>query len=576
MYVSSLRFKNVAPIGDISLRAEAGQVINFSSLNGKGKTTILSYLADSFFEIARKADYSDVFTDNTKYYRIASAGNISEGASYSLAYIRFKEGESEYDYLEVVGTLTEQEYDKDINYPNKIPFHRLSQILSSSTSGKIVILEEIVARKLFNDNILVFFPSDRTERPVWYNDAVLKNYKYNTKSRFNNELGKNIEAQSVAPEIANWILDVILDNQIYATDFYSATLKDALNLIIKLIMQFKAETARLGIGQRRTGTSRVVVMNDSNGASNVVSPSIFHLSSGEISLLVIFAEILRHYDASTNPAPITDLNTMQGIVLIDEVDKHLHIKSQMKILPELIELFPNIQFIVSSHSPFFALGGSRKLEERFRIIDITSGLDLPPGNVEELDEVNDVVLEEQENYKKLYGKLSDAQASSKKVRVVSEGHNVAYIKKAIEIFAPEILDEVYICTGAETRTGDQQLKNAYEVMSVAGIEHKVLFVWDCDSKSKIDPLVETRTMHKFVFDVNSANTKAVKGIENLFSKTQLSADMYDQKENVSEYGGKIVKTSFNKDRFKKKMLDSNSSLVYKNFKPLVEKIKRLM
>ncbi len=47
------------------------------------------------------------------------------------------------------------------------------------------------------------------------------------------------------------------------------------------------------------------------------------------------------------------LNTIEGIVLIDEVDLHLHIKLQKDILPQLIKLFPKVQFIVSSHSPFF-------------------------------------------------------------------------------------------------------------------------------------------------------------------------------------------------------------------------------
>lgn len=42
----------------------------------------------------------------------------------------------------------------------------------------------------------------------------------------------------------------------------------------------------------------------------------------------------------------------EGIVLIDEVDTHLHLELQRTILPFLTELFPNIQFIVSTHSPF--------------------------------------------------------------------------------------------------------------------------------------------------------------------------------------------------------------------------------
>jgi len=42
----------------------------------------------------------------------------------------------------------------------------------------------------------------------------------------------------------------------------------------------------------------------------------------------------------------------EGIVLIDEVDNHLHVELQKNILPLLTSFFPNIQFIVTTHSPF--------------------------------------------------------------------------------------------------------------------------------------------------------------------------------------------------------------------------------
>lgn len=42
----------------------------------------------------------------------------------------------------------------------------------------------------------------------------------------------------------------------------------------------------------------------------------------------------------------------EGIVLIDEVETHLHIELQKKIMPFLTSFFPNIQFIVTTHSPF--------------------------------------------------------------------------------------------------------------------------------------------------------------------------------------------------------------------------------
>lgn len=41
-----------------------------------------------------------------------------------------------------------------------------------------------------------------------------------------------------------------------------------------------------------------------------------------------------------------------GIVLIDEIETHLHLQLQKTVLPLLTKLFPNIQFIVTTHSPF--------------------------------------------------------------------------------------------------------------------------------------------------------------------------------------------------------------------------------
>lgn len=45
-----------------------------------------------------------------------------------------------------------------------------------------------------------------------------------------------------------------------------------------------------------------------------------------------------------------DLKTAKGIVLIDEIDMHLHPKWQWKVLQVLEETFPNIQFIIATHS----------------------------------------------------------------------------------------------------------------------------------------------------------------------------------------------------------------------------------
>jgi predicted ATP-binding protein involved in virulence len=41
-----------------------------------------------------------------------------------------------------------------------------------------------------------------------------------------------------------------------------------------------------------------------------------------------------------------------AIVLIDEIETHLHVELQKRVLPFLTRMFPDIQFIVATHSPF--------------------------------------------------------------------------------------------------------------------------------------------------------------------------------------------------------------------------------
>ncbi len=71
------------------------------------------------------------------------------------------------------------------------------------------------------------------------------------------------------------------------------------------------------------------------------------LSDGYSSIIDIVSEILM--SAGDKVVRAYDL---QGIVLIDEIETHLHIDLQKKILPFLTSFFPKIQFIVTTHSPF--------------------------------------------------------------------------------------------------------------------------------------------------------------------------------------------------------------------------------
>jgi len=68
-----------------------------------------------------------------------------------------------------------------------------------------------------------------------------------------------------------------------------------------------------------------------------------------------FATIIRYADRANISRSIC-LADIEGIVLIDEIDSHLHVELQHKVLPKILQLFPKVQFLVSSHSPLFVLG----------------------------------------------------------------------------------------------------------------------------------------------------------------------------------------------------------------------------
>ncbi len=74
------------------------------------------------------------------------------------------------------------------------------------------------------------------------------------------------------------------------------------------------------------------------------------LSAGYQSLLWIVMNLAYRW-ALLNPDITDNVNEAKGIVLIDEIDMHLHPKWKWNIVKALEETFPHIQFILTTHSP---------------------------------------------------------------------------------------------------------------------------------------------------------------------------------------------------------------------------------
>jgi len=77
--------------------------------------------------------------------------------------------------------------------------------------------------------------------------------------------------------------------------------------------------------------------------------TVNQLSDGEKCLMAMVGDLTRRM-AILNPLRDDPLQG-EGIILIDEIDLHLHPKWLRMVIPKLAEVFPNCQFLVSTHSP---------------------------------------------------------------------------------------------------------------------------------------------------------------------------------------------------------------------------------
>jgi predicted ATPase len=76
-----------------------------------------------------------------------------------------------------------------------------------------------------------------------------------------------------------------------------------------------------------------------------------HASQGTLSVAAIFALIYQFLKAVHSEVAESDLFNQTGIVIIDEVDAHLHPAWQRRIVELLRKRFPKIQFVLTAHSP---------------------------------------------------------------------------------------------------------------------------------------------------------------------------------------------------------------------------------
>lgn len=175
------------------------------------------------------------------------------------------------------------------------------------------------------------------------------------------------------------------------------------------------------------------------------------LSAGYAAVMDIVADLILKMHSANRLKRVFD---MPGIVLVDEVETHLHLALQKQIMPILTGIFPKIQFVVTTHSPFVLNSDKNAtiydLKSHERIEDLTEysyealaegflGVDTESGELrwrlDRMDKLvhasslSDVEKDELERYIEEFRKIPDALAPRQKARF-NDLHRIYLLKRA--------------------------------------------------------------------------------------------------------------------------------------------------
>lgn len=501
-YVDRIIINNRAPFNGIDLSFRDGSISVLTAFNGKGKTTILSYIVDAWIEMT-KAAYPNTYEGReNSYYRISSPLYDIDKNQTSIVYIRFNRDGKNIDYVDIRNGISKEWYESVIPMDDRIPYESFDAVNKKRKAFKKIApnfhnQDDITG--IFDNTLCAYFPSYRFELPNFLNEKYKEDVIHKIDSDYSGYLMNPLEVTSDIREITNWILDVVLDQEVNGRE--TITRSDGKTAIINapeqtiwlnakrilecaLISKFPSRNVRFGIGRRNNSGSRLSIMEMVAGkADRQYCPSIFNLSSGELSIISIFTELLRRGDSVFGMIP---MDQFTGIVLIDEVDKHLHIQLQKEVLPLLFNLFPKVQFIVSSYSPFLNMGLAEQSIKRTVIYDLDNkGIESSPTNNAVYENAYEEFLNEKNTYAERYNRLSSEVQKDRKPLIITEGKTDAkHLKAAAERLGITDLDIDFFDIG-NLQWGDSKLKDMLIQLSRIKQNRKIIGIFDRDSDEYI-------------------------------------------------------------------------------------------
>lgn len=488
MYLINIQIKNIGPIEKLDYKFPFFDNGNpkpaiFVGENGSGKTILVSYIVESFFQFKRQ-HYEDIEIEKDKLFKLQSLTYIKGNSEFGSVNLEFLHKN---DALFLTELLSKIPYDQFIA---KYQDAQIANFNKNDDRFKQYGLFQNYSRQIktktaIDDSVLLYFPDNRYELPAWLNKEALLKREFESKMKLITESRRRIIITDALKNLEGWILDVVLDTGIY-NDPISNMLRGEINKIIRAILINKfpeKQGIRFGINTRKRGT-RVGIYNDilagdgKRVTTEELAPTLYHLSSGESSLLVLFGSILRDFDGVVAKSQFM-LEDIEGIVAIDEIDSHLHIDLQINTLPSLIKLFPKIQFIITTHSPFFLSGMKQAYGEDLDIIDLPEGNAIEAYDFSEFIKAQEIFAEEGSKFKRelhaLKAKLQEITAPL----LITEGKNDwKHLKKAKEKLG---IDANFCFHEYEGDMGDEELLKICKARSKLLSEKVIIFIFDRDN-----------------------------------------------------------------------------------------------
>lgn len=287
------------------------------------------------------------------------------------------------------------------------------------------------------------------------------------------------------------------------------------------------------------------------------------LSSGEKILCSLAMTV--YQDTKTN---------FPRVLLLDEVDASLHPSMIQNLLSVITNVFikNGCKVILATHSPTTVA-----LINESSLFQVQKGRNLNKVVKMAKEEAIDILSEGYMTIEK-WLKVFDA-LFKKDLTIISEWKNQQHIKKAIELLDWTLLWKVQFYEH-DSGSGDADLCGFFEFIKKADTQKKVLFVWDCDSKSRVSSKADSEHVFRFCFEKNNSNALCSKGIENLFPETFFTDNVVTiVNPNVVNWISRweITKTfnDGNKNAFLEKVKSETNRDIFNNFLPLVEKIQVL-